>query len=75
MYGRHGHTSTPSTYRGRKNRSTIRLFIHIVIKSEYRSEKGVSLFNDWNQDDSIYLQFMIGMAMATFPFNLDFRHE
>jgi hypothetical protein len=33
------------------------------------------MFYDLNQDDSIYLQFMIWMAMVAFPFNLNFRHE
>jgi hypothetical protein len=33
------------------------------------------MVSDLNQDDSIYLQFMIWMAMAAFPFNLDFLHE
>jgi hypothetical protein len=56
----------------RKNMEMIRLFIHIVDVSH---KKGVYMFYDLNQDDSIYLQFMIEMAMATFTFNLDFRHE
>jgi hypothetical protein len=52
--------------------STTRLFIHIVHISE---KKDFYMFYDLNQDDRIYLQFMIWMAMTTFPFNLDFRHE
>jgi hypothetical protein len=51
---------------------TIRLFIHIMHISQ---KKGAYMFYDLNQDDNIYLQFMISMAMATFPFSLDFRHE
>jgi hypothetical protein len=44
------------TYGGRKNMSTIRLCIHIV----YLSQKNrVDMFYYLNQDDSIYLQFMI----------------
>jgi hypothetical protein len=35
---------------------TIRLFIHIVDMSQ---KKDVYMFYDLNQDDSIYLQFMI----------------
>jgi hypothetical protein len=35
---------------------TIRLFIHIVHISQ---KKGADMFYDLNQNDSIYLQFMI----------------
>jgi hypothetical protein len=40
-----------------KNMSTIPLFIRIVHISH--DEKGVCMFYDLNQDDNIYLQFMI----------------
>jgi hypothetical protein len=33
------------------------------------------MLDDLNQDDRIYLQFVIGMVMATFPFNPDFHQE
>jgi hypothetical protein len=43
-------------YSGRKNMSTIRLFIHIVYISQ---KKGVYMFSNLNQGDGIYLQFII----------------
>jgi hypothetical protein len=42
-------------YSVRKSVEMIRLFIHIVYISQ---KKGVYVFYDLNQDDSIYLQFM-----------------
>jgi hypothetical protein len=33
------------------------------------------MFYDLTQDHNIYLSFLICMAMATFPFNLNFSHE
>jgi hypothetical protein len=57
---------------GKENMETIRTTSQKVYISQ---KKGVYMCYDLNQDDSISFQFVISMAMTTFPFNLDFRHE
>jgi hypothetical protein len=55
-YDNHTRRVSVTGYSGRKNIQTIRLFIHIVYISQ---KKGVYMFYDLNQDDSICLQLMI----------------